>query len=473
MRRTAQIFENIPITAIAAEGKAICRIGEMVVFVPWAAPGDVADIQIIRQKHSYAEGRIVQLRKASSMRRRPRCQHFGICGGCAWQHIPYAEQLRAKEQQVADQLSRIGKVPLPPILPILGSDNEYEYRNKLEFAFSNRRWLTADEIASHGEMDNRDALGFHIAGAWDKVYPIEQCHLMHPLHNDIRNAIRDYALAHDLSFSDLRNNVGLLRGMVLRRATHGAWMLIMLFRFAENSDDEQHAKRLLQHIAEQFPQITALLYVNNHKCNDTFGDLPVHVFCGEEHIIEQMDDLLFMVGAKSFYQTNSAQAQRLYSVVRQFAQLTGKERVYDLYTGTGTIANFVARHCQYVVGIEYVAEAVADARRNSEINHIANTEFIAGDMKNILTPAFITAHGQPDIIITDPPRAGMHSSVVEVVLAAAPTRIVYVSCNPATQARDISLMSSKYTVAAVQPVDMFPQTPHVENVVLLERKCGL
>ncbi len=472
MKRKRQVFENVTITGIAAEGKAVCRVGEMVVFVPWAVPGDVADLEVTRKKHSFCEARIVALHEKSSLRIDPRCKHFGICGGCKWQQLPYAEQLKAKQQQVFDQLTRIGKIPLPRISPIIGSENHFEYRNKLEFAFSCKRWLTAEEIAAGEPVTDPNALGFHISGAFDKVLQIDECHLMHPLNNAIRNAVRDYALAHRLPFYDLRRNAGLLRDMMLRNSDSGEWMLLVQFRFAE-PDDETCAMDLLRHIADRFPQITSLLWVDNRKCNDAFADLPVHTFKGRAFIVEQMGDLRFKVGPKSFYQTNTRQAFRLYSVVRDLCRLTGRELVYDLYTGTGTIADFVACAARQVIGIEYVSEAVDDAKENAAANGIRNTEFFAGDMKDILTDEFFAAHGKPEVVITDPPRAGMHPDVIAAILRAAPERIVYVSCNPATQARDLQLLSTAYRAEAVQPVDMFPHTPHVENVVLLNRANSL
>jgi 23S rRNA (uracil1939-C5)-methyltransferase len=468
-KKPLPILENVTITDVAAEGKALARINNMVVFVPWAVPGDVVNLQVTRKKHSFCEARITEFVERSPLRIEPRCAHFGICGGCKWQNMPYSEQLKAKQKQVHDQLSRIGKVELPEFRPILGSVKTFEYRNKLEFGFSNKRWLTEQEVQAGTEIKDKNAVGFHITGAFDKIYPIETCHLMEPLQNDIRNAIRDYALEHNLSFYDLRNQHGLLRDMVLRNSNTGEWMLIMQFRFDEEGD-EQRAEQLLQYVADTFPQITSLLYVNNQKCNDTFNDLEVKTFKGNDHIFELMEDLRFKVGSKSFYQTNTEQAYHLYSVAREFAGLTGSELVYDLYTGTGTIANFVARRARQVIGIEYVPEAISDAKVNSEINGIGNTKFFAGDMKDLLTEDFVNLHGRPDVIITDPPRAGMHPDVIDVILRAAPKRIVYVSCNPATQARDLQLMDADYKVAEVQPVDMFPHTPHVENVVLLTKR---
>lgn len=468
-KKPLPILENITITDIAAEGKSLARVNDMVVFVPWAVPGDVVNLQVTRKKHSFCEARIIDFIEKSPLRIEPKCTHFGICGGCKWQNLPYSEQLKAKQKQVYDQLSRIGKVELPKFRSILGSVKEYEYRNKLEFGFSNKRWLTTEEVNKNVDIKDKNALGFHITGAFDKIYPIEQCFLMAPLHNEIRNAIRDYALQHNLAFYDIRNQCGLLRDMIIRHSNTGEWMLIMQFRFDEEGD-EQKANDLMQFIGDKFPQITSLLYVNNQKCNDTINDLEVKTFKGSDHMFEVMEGLRFKVGPKSFYQTNTEQAYHLYSVAREFAGLTGNELVYDLYTGTGTIANFVAKKARQVVGIEYVPEAIEDAKVNSEINGIGNTTFFAGDMKDLLTEDFIAEHGQPDVIITDPPRAGMHGDVVDVILGAKPKRIVYVSCNPATQARDIQLLDVDYKVKAVQPVDMFPHTPHVENVVLLERR---
>lgn len=449
----------------------MARVNELVVFVPFAVPGDVVDLQVRRKKHSYCEAEIIRFIKYSERRVKPFCQHFGICGGCKWQNIPYDEQLRMKQKQVYDQLTRIGKVNLPEFNQILGSVKTQSYRNKLEFGCSNRRWLTQDEIASGSDFTQMNAVGFHITGAFDKILPIEKCWLMDDLQNKIRNAIRDYAYEHDIVFYDIRRQCGLLRDIMVRNSDTGEWMVLIQFHY-EKDEDEVIAKNLLQHIADSFPEITSLLYVNNQKGNDTFNDLNIEVFKGNDYIYETMDGLTFKVGAKSFYQTNTKQAYHLYSVVRDFANLTGNELVYDLYTGTGTIANFVSRYAKRVIGIEYVPEAIEDAKINSEINNISNTLFFAGDMKDILTESFISENGTPDIIITDPPRAGMHPDVVQTIIKTAPKRIVYVSCNPATQARDLSLLDNLYEVVAVQPVDMFPHTPHVENVVLLNRRVN-
>ena len=458
-------------------------------------PGDVCDIQIRRKKHSFAEGEVVRFVEYSKVRATPFCQHFGVCGGCKWQNLPYQEQLKMKQQQVFDQLTRIGKVELPEFQPILGSVKTQEYRNKLDFGCANKRYLTKEEFQRREEKGERrensslrdvPAIGFHITGAFDKILPIEKCWLMDDLHNEIRNEVRDYATEHGLSFFDLRAQVGLLRDIIFRNSASGELMVIFQFHYDRSSAEtlaqsESEAKTLLQHVADTFPQITSLLYLDNQKCNDTIGDQEILTFKGTDHIFELMEDLKFKVGPKSFYQTNTEQAYHLYSVAREFAfaEISGNSGqsgnselplVYDLYTGTGTIANFVAKKARQVIGIEYVPEAIEDAKINSEVNGITNTLFFAGDMKDILTDDFIAEHGRPDVIITDPPRAGMHPDVVKTIMNAAPQRIVYVSCNPATQARDLQVLDADYRVAAVQPVDMFPHTPHVENVVLLTRK---
>lgn len=468
-KKALPLLEGVKIEGVAAEGKAVARVDGMVVFVPFCVPGDVVDLQVRRKKHSFMEAEVMRFVEKSPVRVAPRCEHFGICGGCKWQNLPYSEQLKAKQQQVEDQLRRIGHVELPEISPIMGSPKTFEYRNKLEFGCCNKRWLTREEVASGAKFTTMNAIGFHITGAFDKIYPIERCHLMDDFHNQVRNEIRDYALSTGMTFFDLRAQHGLLRDMVLRNSNTGEWMLILQFHYDEEGD-EQRAQALMAHIAERFPQISSLMYVNNQKCNDTFGDLDVLVYKGSDHIFELMGDLRFKVGPKSFYQTNTEQAHNLYDVARDFAQLSGNELVYDLYTGTGTIANYVAREARQVIGIEYVADAIADAKVNSEVNGISNTLFYAGDMKDVLTDQFIAEHGRPDVVITDPPRAGMHQDVIDVILRAHPARIVYVSCNPATQARDLQLLDPAYRVVRVQPVDMFPHTPHVENVVLMERR---
>ena len=468
-RKPLPILTDILITDVAAEGKAIAKVDNLVIFVPYVVPGDVVDLQIKRKKHSYAEAEAIAIKKYSELRAKPFCKHFGVCGGCKWQCLPYEEQLRFKQKQVWDNLTRIGKIELPEMLPILGSKHVARYRNKLEFGFSNKKWLTSEQVASGVQFDCMDAVGFHIPGAFDKILDIEECHLMDDINNRLRNGIRAYALAHGLTFFDLRQQTGLLRNMMLRTSATGEIMLLMQFCM-RGADDEAQAKALLEHLHATFPEVTSLLYVNNTKCNDTIGDLDVITFAGTPFIYETMEGLRFKVGPKSFYQTNTEQAYELYKVARNFAALTGDELVYDLYTGTGTIANFVARQARQVVGIEYVPEAIEDAKVNAELNGLDNTLFYAGDMKDILTTGFIERHGKPDVIITDPPRAGMHADVVNAILFAAPRRIVYVSCNPATQARDLALLDADYRVTKVQPVDMFPQTHHVENVVCLERR---
>ena len=479
-KKPLPLLEGVTIEAVAAEGKCLFHWEELVVFVPFCVPGDVCDVQIRRKKHSFAEGEVVRFIQYSNVRATPFCQHFGVCGGCKWQNLPYPEQLKFKQQQVFDQLTRIGKIELPEFRPILGSVKTQEYRNKLDYGCANKRYLTKEEIASlpndqSQSLKDVPAIGFHITGAFDKILPIEKCWLMDDLHNQIRNEIRDYAIAQGISFFDLRQQVGLLRDVIIRNSASGALMVIIQFHYDRSSQEtgdrsQEEALKLLQHIADKFPQITSLMYLDNQKCNDTIGDQEILVFKGTDHIFELMEDLKFKVGPKSFYQTNTEQAYHLYSVAREFAALTGNEMVYDLYTGTGTIANFVARKARKVIGIEYVPEAIEDAKINSEINGIDNTLFYAGDMKDILTDDFIAEHGRPDVIITDPPRAGMHPDVVKTILRAAPQRIVYVSCNPATQARDLHDLDVDYRVMAVQPVDMFPHTPHVENVVLLVRR---
>ncbi len=479
-RKPLPLLENITIEAVAAEGKCITRVDDQVIFVPFCVPGDVVDLQVVKKKHKYCEAKVVRFIKKSDVRQEPMCEHFGICGGCKWQNLPYEEQIKAKQKQVEDQLTRIGKIELPEFRPIMGSVKTQEYRNKIEFGCSNKRWFTAEELAqlpqkeeetitSLKERHAQNAIGFHITGAFDKIYPIKKCWLMDDLSNEIRNFVFEYADSHDYTFYDLREQHGLLRNMMIRNSNTGEWMLVFQFHYDEEGD-EQRALELMQQVADKFPQISSLMYVDNQKGNDTINDLDLILFKGNDHIFELMEDLKFKVGPKSFYQTNTEQAYHLYCVAREFANLTGNELVYDLYTGTGTIANFVAHKAKKVIGIEYVPEAIEDAKVNSQVNNIENTLFYAGDMKDILTNEFIAQHGRPDVIITDPPRAGMHPDVVNVILNAAPNRIVYVSCNPATQARDLQLMDDHYKVAAVQPVDMFPHTPHVENVVLLEKR---
>lgn len=468
-KKELPLLEKVTITDVAAEGKAVAKVNELVIFVPYVVPGDVVDLQVKRKKNHYAEAVAVKFHEKSPLRTEPFCSHFGVCGGCKWQCLSYEEQLKYKQKQVFDNLTRIGKVELPEFRPILGSEKTRFYRNKLEFTFSNKRWLTEEEVKQDVKYDQMNAVGFHIPGAFDKVLAIDKCWLQDDISNQIRNAVRDYAYAHNFPFFDLRTQEGLLRNIMIRTSSTGELMVVLQCKV---TDDEGRRKmeEILQFMADSFPQITSLMYVINNKCNDTIGDLDVEVFKGNDHIFEEMEGLRFKVGPKSFYQTNSEQAYNLYKVAREFAGLTGNELVYDLYTGTGTIANFVARQARKVVGIEYVPEAIEDAKVNSALNGIDNTLFYAGDMKDILTNDFIAEHGRPDVIITDPPRAGMHNDVIDVILAAEPKRIVYVSCNPATQARDLQLFDGKYKVTAVQPVDMFPHTHHVENVVQLERR---
>jgi 23S rRNA (uracil1939-C5)-methyltransferase len=465
-KKELPVLTGVEITDVAAEGNALARVDDMVVFIPYGAPGDIATVRIVKKKRSYAEGRIEQLTTPSAIRCTPPCEHFGVCGGCRWQHLPYAMQLKYKRQQVVDALDRIGKVEHPEVSPTLGSEVIWDYRNKMEYTFSARSWLTPQQLASGQEFADRRAAGFHIPGAFDKVLDINHCHLQDAgIGNELRLFIKEFGKTHNLSFYDLRENHGLLRTLMIRTASTGQVMVVMSF----GEDDAEAIRMVMSAIHEHFgDRITSLLYVVNLKVNDTIGDQEVHTFHGTPYIEEEMERLRFRVGPKSFYQTNSRQAHRLYSVARDMAGLTGSELVYDLYTGTGTIANFVARRAQKVVGIEYVPEAIEDARVNSAVNGIDNTIFFAGDMKDILTAEFIETHGAPDVMIVDPPRAGMHQSVVDVILAAAPRRIVYVSCNPATQARDLALLAEKYDVTAVQPVDMFPHTAHVENVCRLD-----
>ena len=465
-KKELPLLEGLEITAVAAEGNAIARHGELVVFIPYGAPGDIADVKIDRRKHSYAEGHIERLVKPSELRVEPFCEHFGVCGGCRWQHLPYSEQLKAKQQQVCDALTRIAKVELPEISPILGSEKTREYRNKMEYTFSNKKWLTWEQMRSGEEFSDRDAAGFHIPGAFDKVLDINRCHLQDDLGNRIRLHIKDYAKRNGLTFFDLRGQTGLLRTAMIRIASTGEVMVVLSF----GEDNPQAIRELLDDLRTSFPEITSLMYVVNTKANDTIADLDIQLHSGRPYIEEEMEGLRFRIGPKSFYQTNSRQAYNLYKVTREFAGLTGNELVYDLYTGTGTIANFIARQARKVIGIEYVEDAIRDARLNAEVNGLNNTAFFAGDMKDVLTTGFIAEHGRPDVMIVDPPRAGMHGDVVKVILDAEPSRIVYVSCNPATQARDLQLLDAKYKVTAVQPVDMFPHTHHVENVVRLEKR---
>ena len=460
------IFYEVTITDVAAEGKALAKVDDMVIFTQYAVPGDIVDLQIIKKKKNYMEGRVIKFHSYSEKRCEAVCEHYGTCGGCKWQILPYDEQIRYKQKQVVDNLTRLGHIELPETSPILGSEKTYFYRNKLEYTFSNRKWLTMEDMQKEHRPEELNGVGFHIPGMFDKVLDINKCWLQDDISNQIRNEIRSYAQTNNLTFFDLRNQEGFLRTLMIRTTSTGELMVVVVFFY----EDEAARTALLQHLADKFPQITALLYVINSKCNDTITDQEIHCFKGAEAIYEEMEGLRFKIGPKSFYQTNSEQAYELYKVARNFAELTGNELVYDLYTGTGTIANFVSRKARQVIGIEYVPEAIEDAKVNSAINNIDNTLFFAGDMKDILTDQFIKQYGRPDVIITDPPRAGMHEDVINVILNAEPRRIVYVSCNPATQARDLQLLDVKYKVTAVQPVDMFPHTHHVENVVRLELK---
>lgn len=471
-KKELPLLRGIEITDLAAEGNALCRIDDMVMFVPFGAPGDRCTIQVVKKKRNFMQGRIVSMEEASPIRKAPFCPHFTICGGCRWQHIPYEVQLECKEQQVKDALTRLGKIEVEEFLPILGSEKVERYRNKLEFTFSNKRWFLPEEIESiDGDLspEVRYGLGFHIPGMFDKVLDIEKCYLGATVSDQIRLFVRKFCMQDPerYPFFDLRNQEGLMRTLMIRTTSTGELMVVVVFY----RDDTEAREALLTAIKDEFPQITSLLYVINTKCNDTIGDQNILCYYGREYIEEEMEGLRFKIGAKSFYQTNSEQAYQLYQEARDFAGLTGNELVYDLYTGTGTIANFVARKAGQVIGIEYVPEAIDDARENSRANGIENTLFYAGDMKDILTNDFIEKHGRPDVIITDPPRAGMHESVIDAILFAHPQRIVYVSCNAATQARDLALLTANgtYKATKARPVDMFPQTHHVENIVLLEQ----
>lgn len=471
-------LKSITIESVAAEGKSVAKVKlreedekPTVIFIPYGAPGDIADIKLDKKKHSFAEGHITNLITPSPTRATPRCEHFGVCGGCKWQHLPYSEQLKWKQQQVEDALTRIAKVPLPDISPILGSEKIWAYRNKMEYTFSNKKWRTWEEIKSGDSFsDSSNALGFHIPGAFDKVLHINHCYLQDSLGDDIRNFLYTYAEENYLSFYDIRNNEGLLRTLMIRISSTGDVMVCVVF----GEDNQDEIEKVMNSLASRFPEVKSWLYVVNLKLNDSIADQEINIFQGTDTITEEMEGLQFSVNAKSFYQTNSRQAYELYKVTRKMAGLDkecasedSKPLVYDLYTGTGTIANFVARNAKKVIGIEYVEEAIIDAKKNSKRNNIDNTLFYAGDMKDVLTDEFIEKHGRPDVMIIDPPRAGMHEDVVKVILNASPSVLVYVSCNPATQARDIALLNEKYDVREVQPVDMFPHTHHVENVVKL------
>ncbi len=470
-KKPLPLLEGIEISGFAAEGKAIARVDDMVVFVPYAAPGDVVDLQVVRKKHSYCEAKIVKYHRYSDERTQPVCPHFGVCGGCKWQHLRYDRQTAYKQMQVTDTLKRIGKVSLPEATPIVGAEKTEYYRNKIEFSFSNKRWLTEEEVAQDVKYDQMNGVGFHIPGAFDKVLDISDCHLMEPFQNRVRNGVRAFALENGIAFFDLRLQTGVLRDMMFRTSNSGEKMLVFQF-YITNGHEQKQSEEVMRYVDGAFPEITSIVWVNNIKCNDTLDGLSLNVYKGNGYVYELMENLKFKVGPKSFYQTNNDQAYRLYKIVRDYCGLTGNELVYDLYTGTGTIANFVAGKARRVIGIEYVFDAIEDAKANARINGIDNAEFIAGDMKDILDENFINANGRPDVIITDPPRAGMHPDVLETILYAGPKRIVYVSCNPATQARDLAVLDKAYAVKAYCPVDMFPHTQHIENVVMMEARCN-
>jgi 23S rRNA (uracil1939-C5)-methyltransferase len=461
------VFDHIKVLDAGAKGVSVAKAPDgKVIFIPNVVPGDVVDVQTFKKRKAYYEGKAVKFHEYSEHRIEPVCEHFGVCGGCKWQNMNYSQQLYYKQNEVFNHLQRIGKIALPEFEPILGSEKQFFYRNKMEFSFSNSRWLTEAEIGSDGDLGNRNALGFHIPKMWDKILDINKCHLQEDPSNAIRNEIRAFANENNLTFFNPRNHEGLLRTLMMRTASTGE--IMVLIQFFEN--DKANRELILDHIYEKFPQITSLQYVINNKANDTLYDQNIKLYKGRDYILEEMEGLKFSINAKSFYQTNSDQAFELYKITRDFAGLTGNETVYDLYTGTGTIAQFVSKNAKKVIGVESVPEAIIDAKANAERNNISNCEFYVGDMKVVFNESFIAQHGKPDVIITDPPRDGMHKDVIEQIMKIEPSKIVYVSCNSATQARDLALMDEKYKVTRVRPVDMFPQTHHVENVVLLERK---
>ena len=461
------VFDHIKVLDAGAKGVSVAKAPDgKVIFIPNVVPGDVVDVQTFKKRKAYYEGKAVKFHEYSEHRVEPVCEHFGVCGGCKWQNMKYSQQLYYKQNEVLNHLLRIGKIELPEFEPILGSEKQFFYRNKMEFSFSNSRWLTEKEIVSSEDLGNRNALGFHIPKMWDKILDINKCHLQEDPSNAIRNAIRAFANDNNLTFFNPRNHEGLLRTLMMRTASTGE--IMVLVQFFEN--DKTGRELLLDHIYEKFPQITSLQYVVNNKANDTLYDQNIKLYKGRDYILEEMEGLKFSINAKSFYQTNSDQAYELYKITRDFAGLSGNEIVYDLYTGTGTIAQFVSKNAKKVIGVESVPEAIVDAKANAVRNEINNCEFYVGDMKVVFNESFIAQHGKPDVIITDPPRDGMHKDVIEQILKIEPSKIVYVSCNSATQARDLALMDEKYKVTRVRPVDMFPQTHHVENVVLLERK---
>ncbi|MDO5981314.1 23S rRNA (uracil(1939)-C(5))-methyltransferase RlmD [Flavivirga spongiicola] len=462
-----QVFEQVEVIDAGAKGKTIAKAPDgKVIFLPNAVPGDVIDVQTFKKRKAYYEGKAIAFHKLSDKRTEPECEHFGTCGGCKWQNMAYEHQLFYKQKEVTNNLTRIGHIELPEITPILGASNQYFYRNKMEFSFSDSRWLTIEEVQSDEDLGDRNALGFHIPGMWDKILDLNKCHLQADPSNAIRNAVKQFSIENELEFFNTRNQTGLLRTMMIRTSSTGNIMVMVQF-FKE---DIAKRKLLLDFIADTFPQITSLQYVINGKANDTIYDQDVICYKGTDHIFEEMEGLKFKINAKSFYQTNSDQAFELYKITRDFAELTGNELVYDLYTGTGTIAQFVAKKASKVIGVESVPDAITAAKENAQLNNINNVEFYVGDMKQVFNDVFIETHGQPDVIITDPPRDGMHKDVVQQILNIAPKKVVYVSCNSATQARDLALMDATYKVIKTQAVDMFPQTFHVENVVLLEKR---
>ncbi|MDP5157548.1 MAG: 23S rRNA (uracil(1939)-C(5))-methyltransferase RlmD [Flaviramulus sp.] len=466
-RAKKQVFENIEVLDAGAKGKTIAKAPDgKVIFLPNAVPGDVVDVQTFKKRTAYYEGKATVFHKLSDKRTQPLCEHFGVCGGCKWQDMAYEHQLYYKQKEVTNNLTRIGHLKLPEVTPILGCENQYYYRNKMEFSFSDSRWLTLEEIQSEGDLGDKNALGFHIPGMWDKILDLNTCHLQAAPSNAIRNSVKQFAIENELEFFNTRNQTGLLRTMMIRTSSTGDIMVMIQF-FKE---DKAKRELILDFLSETFPEITSLQYVINGKANDTIYDQEVICYKGNDHIFEEMEGLKFKINAKSFYQTNSAQAFELYKITRDFAELTGNELVYDLYTGTGTIAQFVAKQAKKVIGVEAVPDAITAAKENAQLNHINNVEFFVGDMKNIFNAEFIKTHGDPDVIITDPPRDGMHKDVVQQILNITPRKVVYVSCNSATQARDLALMDAQYKVIKTQAVDMFPQTFHVENVVLLERR---
>ncbi len=466
-RNKKEIFTNVEVIDAGAKGKTVAKASDgRIIFLPNAVPGDVVDVQTFKKRKAYYEGKAIAFHKLSDKRTEPVCEHFGTCGGCKWQHMSYEHQLYYKQKEVTNNLTRLGHIELPVVTPILGSAKQYFYRNKMEFSFSDSRWLTIEEIQSDKDLGDKNALGFHIPGMWDKILDVKKCHLQEDPSNTIRNAVKEFAITNKLEFFNTRNQTGLLRTLMIRTTSTREIMVLIQFY----KEDKTKRELLLDYLAETFPEITSLQYVVNGKANDTIYDQKVICYHGRDHIFEEMEGLKFKINAKSFYQTNSEQAYELYKITRDFAGLTGNELVYDLYTGTGTIAQFVAKQAKHVVGVESVPDAVLAAKENAQLNNLSNVEFYVGDMKTVFNQDFINIHGQPDVIITDPPRDGMHKDVVKQILNIAPKKIVYVSCNSATQARDLALLDAVYQVTKTQAVDMFPQTHHVENVVLLERR---